>query len=150
MKIFIYKLYCLNSEVSEIYIGSTKDCAMTKRSHKTKCNNEKSHTYKFKVYQFIRANGGYSNWKMEIFDEYDVEDDIERFIIERSFTDMIEPELNDRNPYETEEQRKLRKREYSKNNKGKITCECGSICRRSDKARHENTNKHKKYLITHN
>ena len=146
----------MDSEIKEIYVGSTKNPKNRERDHKWRCHNENN----CKVYQFIRANGGWENWKMEIFEYFDVEDETEQYIIEQSFISAIEPELNNKRAYRTEEEHKEQHiecdKEYYDKNKEKIAirnaqktiCECGSSYRHSDKARHKRSGKHKTYLIT--
>jgi hypothetical protein len=70
-------------------------------------------------------------------------------------------DINDKQKEYRDENRdkiKIIKKEYYKNNKEiisekekvKYNCECGSICRKGDKARHFRTNKHLKYIKTLN
>lgn len=55
----IYKLCCNDPNIKEVYIGSTVNPSRRKHTHK-------SHSISgaLPVYQFIRANGGWSNWSM--------------------------------------------------------------------------------------
>ena len=62
-KAVIYGIYCKDKNVLEIYIGSTYDEIEREHNHKSDCNNENNKSYDLKVYKFIRANGGYDNWK---------------------------------------------------------------------------------------
>jgi len=60
----IYKIYCNDETITDVYIGSTVDFKPRRRKHKYNCYNEKSPGYNCKVYKFIRDNGGWSNWTM--------------------------------------------------------------------------------------
>ena len=73
MFIWIYKLIKKDAENDDmIYIGSTNDTDKRWREHKRVCNdlNDKHHHYK--VYQYIRENGGTDEWQMVILDEIEV------------------------------------------------------------------------------
>ena len=60
----IYKLCCNDTDITEEYVGSTKNFNRRRASHKSNCNNEKSKEYNYNVYHFIRVNGGFNNWRM--------------------------------------------------------------------------------------
>ena len=73
MFVYIYKLIkkdAINDDM--IYIGSTEDIKDRMRHHKIRCNNIKHSKYNYKVYKYIRDNGGWDEWKYEIIDEVEV------------------------------------------------------------------------------
>jgi len=73
MFVYIYKLIkkdAINDDM--IYIGSTEDIKCRMSTHKIRCNNIKSRNYNYKVYKYIRDNGGWNEWKYEIIDEVEV------------------------------------------------------------------------------
>tara|TARA_R110000824_G_scaffold106295_2_gene251111 strand:- start:115 stop:519 length:405 start_codon:yes stop_codon:yes gene_type:complete len=45
-------------------VGSTCNWRGRKSQHKSCCNNPNSKEYNYKIYQIIRANGGWDNFKM--------------------------------------------------------------------------------------
>ena len=115
----IYKLHCLDSDIKDFYIGSSKKFKARKSNHKSVCNNENSNRHNLKVYKFIRANGGFQNFDFEILLET-IEDDIKK--IEQKYIDELKPTLNcniacgfDKKEYYKEYDKKYRK-EYYKNN----------------------------------
>ena len=61
----IYKLCCKDSNVKEIYIGSTYNYTYRKDHHKSECINSNSEHHNTPVYKFIREYGGWSNWEIE-------------------------------------------------------------------------------------
>jgi len=61
-----YKIYCKDPNINDIYIGHTTDFIKRKRTHKQSCINPKSTNYKCKLYNVIRDNMGWDNWKMDI------------------------------------------------------------------------------------
>jgi len=65
----IYKIASLDPNITEIYVGSTADLKQRKGTHKKCCNNENDNNYHLKVYQYIRANGGFDNFKFYVVEE---------------------------------------------------------------------------------
>ena len=59
-----YKFSCLTDNVECCYVGSTANFLARQRKHKTNCNNANSTNHNIKLYETIRANGGWNNWKM--------------------------------------------------------------------------------------
>ena len=103
-KSVIYKFHKV--DLPEIYIGSTNDEIKREQDHNSVCNNENRKGYNLKVYEFIRANGGYDNWKFEVIEEYPCENRTELRIREQYYYDLLNPELNTNRPYVSEEERK--------------------------------------------
>jgi hypothetical protein len=66
----IYKIFCLDPEISDMYIGQTINYESRKFSHFL---NSVTQTSNVKLYEFIRSHGGWFNWKMEIVFQYDLE-----------------------------------------------------------------------------
>ena len=66
-----YTFYILQSKdklIKPKYVGSSEDFIHRQSTHKYSCNNN-SEKYNFKVYQFIRLNGGFENWEFVIIDK---------------------------------------------------------------------------------
>lgn len=61
----IYKIFCKDTTIPDLYVGYTTNFVQRKHAHKQNCNNNKSN-YNYKLYDFIRNNGGWINWQMEI------------------------------------------------------------------------------------
>ena len=61
----IYKITCKNPQVTDVYVGHTTNFVQRKHLHKICCINNTSPIYNCKLYEVIRKNGGWSNWKME-------------------------------------------------------------------------------------
>jgi hypothetical protein len=55
-----------------IYIGSCDDISQRVSKHKYCCYTPNNRKYNYKVYKYIRENGGWNNWKYEIIDEVEV------------------------------------------------------------------------------
>ncbi len=149
---YVYKLY--RDGIDEFYIGSSFDMKDRKYQHKKNCNNDKYKDYNCKVYQYIRANGGFENWKFEILVEKEFENKTALRIKEKECINLLKPSLNCRNAYQTEEEMRLQRKEHNaKSLATKIECACGGKTSKTNKARHERTDKHQKYItnnITNN
>jgi len=61
---YIYKIYCLDENVKDIYIGRTNNIKDRTKNHKFNCKTQTN-----KLYTFINNNGGWNNWKLEILEE---------------------------------------------------------------------------------
>jgi hypothetical protein len=73
----IYKIFCKDPEIKDIYIGHTTNFVQRKYAHKQTCNNIKSPCYNLKLYKVIRENGNWSNWDMSIVQFYNCKDHLE-------------------------------------------------------------------------
>lgn len=59
-----------DTELENIYIGSTTNFKVRKYDHRTSCCCPNNKHYNHKKYQYIRANGGWDNWKMIWLEDY--------------------------------------------------------------------------------
>jgi len=161
MKITYYKIYCLDEDIMEVYIGSTNNLQERKWHHKGKCNSN----WHLPVYMFINVNGGFDNWAFEILDEIEVEGK-KRYEIEREFVKKFPLNLNSNLPSRTEKEHKkdnaekikkvkdkhyknnpdLVKKWYLSRKSKNFICECGSVGKLQHKARHQRTQKHINYI----
>lgn len=60
----IYKLCCKDTNIKDIYVGSTCNFTRRKYGHKGASNNENHKCYNNPIYKFIREKGGWLNWNM--------------------------------------------------------------------------------------
>ena len=70
----IYKIFCKDTSITELYVGHTTNFVQRKHLHKQNCINKNSLSYRCKLYEVIRNNGGWDNWRMEIVDFFKCED----------------------------------------------------------------------------
>jgi hypothetical protein len=63
-------IYCNNKNIKECYVGGTNNLEQRMRNHKKSCNNLNNKEYNKPLYQFIRANGGFNNWSVNILEHY--------------------------------------------------------------------------------
>jgi hypothetical protein len=80
-----YKLSCIDTDVELEYVGSTTNMKSRNDSHRRSCNNTNNPKYNYKVYNTIRENGGWKNWKMVELDKI--------FQISKRDAEMREEEL---------------------------------------------------------
>jgi hypothetical protein len=90
----IYKIYCKDASIIDIYVGHTTNFTKRKYGHKSYCNNGNS----LKIYDMIRKTGGWDNWDMVEIAKYNCEDSIEARIREQEHFDILQPTLNQINP----------------------------------------------------
>tara|TARA_R110000824_G_scaffold397527_1_gene600500 strand:+ start:201 stop:833 length:633 start_codon:yes stop_codon:yes gene_type:complete len=101
---YIYKICC--DDVPEFYIGSTQSVRHRKGSHKKRCNGKSDN---YKIYQTIRANGGWNNWRMVVIEEMPNTTKIGAKIQEEFHRVELKATLNMRSAYSG-----LTKEEYQK------------------------------------
>jgi hypothetical protein len=92
----IYKIYCKDECITDIYVGHTTNYIQRKSSHKVACNNEKND---FKIYKIIRENGGWDNWNMIEIAKYNCKDSTEARIKENEHYNQLKATLNSCPPY---------------------------------------------------
>ena len=73
----IYKITCIEPNITDVYVGHTTNFVQRKHAHKQSCTNQNIANYKCKLYEVIRNNGGWKNWKMEIINFYNCHDHYE-------------------------------------------------------------------------
>ena len=110
-----YKISCKDKNIKDCYIGQTTNFNVRKSQHKSYTNNQKAHQYTYPLYTFIRENGGWNNFKMEILERLDCKDKEELKNNERHLIDFHKGTLNNRIPGRTtKEYTKEKLPDYSK------------------------------------
>lgn len=104
-----YQIVCKDETVKESYVGSTVCLKDRKITHKYHCINPDSKKYNFKVYKFIRDNGGWFNWKFVILDTKECINEYEAYRIEKQYINELKSALNSYSPLSG-----LTKKEYYK------------------------------------
>ena len=141
---FIYKIWKEGDE--NFYIGSTAGFADRKNCHKSKCNSTTHTRRNSKIYQHIRANGGWDSWNMDIIEE------CEDRCREKELIKEMKPSLNTylySIPYDKEYQKNWWEENADRlkeKQKKKYSCECGGKYTYIHRNRHFKSKKHQKYL----
>ena len=101
----IYKIY--SDECDYVYVGSTKNLTMRKHKHKSSCNNEKDKSYNCKVYETIRNNGGWNNFKLVPIEEFECDTKQQSLIREQHWITELKPKMNSCNALQDGEYYKI-------------------------------------------
>jgi hypothetical protein len=80
------------------YVGHTTNFVQRKYAHKRSSHTESSVNYHMKLYQVIRDNGGWDNWKMEVIQFYDCENQYEARVKEQEHYVELKATLNSIEP----------------------------------------------------
>jgi hypothetical protein len=67
-------IFCKDTTIDDLYIGHTTNFVQRKHAHKQCCSNTKTINYNCKLYNVIRDNGGWDNWKMQIIAFHECDD----------------------------------------------------------------------------
>jgi len=148
----IYKIYCEDEGVDEIYVGSTTDLRLRTNTHKYNCNNINSPMYGYKLYNYIRNNFGWDNFTVKTLERFSCENEIQLRTREQKWINELKPTLNSQKAYlcpiEHKQYRKGYMQEYRQENleilKAKkteiINCsKCDKTYTRDNKNRHMRT-----------
>ena len=79
-KTIVYKICCKDESICDLYVGHTTNFVKRKYFHQTSARNGSK---KIKIYDIIRANGGWENWDMIEIAKYDCKNSKEAKLKER-------------------------------------------------------------------
>lgn len=142
-KSYIYKLFCKDKKVKDIYIGCCAnpehdDILIPTRlpweGHLHRSKIEGGRRYNMGLYKFIREHGGADNWDYEVT-EFKCSSQLELLTEKKRIMDILKPSLNTRPAM------------YSIGN-DRIKCQCGGYTSINDKSRrqHQKTIMHINWL----
>jgi hypothetical protein len=110
-----YKFVCNDEAIECCYVGSTANFNDRKRGHYNMCNNPNDKRYNYKIYETIRENGGWENWKMVIIGEEKEISLTQSRILEQKYIDELKTNLNMIRAYRTKEDvAECNKKKYEK------------------------------------
>lgn len=92
----IYKIYCKDETIKDLYVGHTTNFQQRKYRHKIACNNNKTD---IKIYNVIRENGGWENWDMIEIAQYNCKNSTEARIKEHEHYNVLKASLNSCPPF---------------------------------------------------
>lgn len=95
----IYKIFCRNIEVKDLYVDSTTNLVARPRSHKS-CFKKQCQA----VYSFIRAHGGWENCDLEVVEACPCADKAALLTRERYYIEQFGATVNDHVPTRTNQQ----------------------------------------------
>jgi hypothetical protein len=116
--VYFYKFVKIDEpSFIDCYVGHTVDIIKRKCGHKKACNNPNNKNYNIRLYQIMRENGGWDNWKMLVIHQQICKDDIQARQIEQKFIEELNAKINMVKAYISEEQKKEYYKEWYENNK---------------------------------
>jgi len=93
-EIIFYKFICEQPDIMASYVGHTTNFIARKSAHKTACNNTNSKNHHLNIYQIMRENGGFINWKMVEIERCLCKDDIDARKKEQYWIDNLNSNMN--------------------------------------------------------
>jgi len=93
-KVSFYRFACNDPEIKSSYVGHTTNFTERKAHHKHNCNSPTNKSYNYKLYQIIRDNGGFENWRMIEIESRLVKDKREAERIETEFMEKFQSDMN--------------------------------------------------------
>ena len=113
-KTIIYEIICNDPTITDCYVGSTTDYSHREQEHKFNCNDITCKDNHYKVYNFIRSNGGWDNWTMLEIEKYPCLNNDQARERERYYYDILDSTLNSQRPFITDEERTEEARERTR------------------------------------
>ena len=138
-----YKIYCIDPLINELYIGHTTNFVQRKYSHKQGTLNTKSSNYNCKLYNVIRSNKGWDNWKMDIIAFHECDDLLSAKKIEQQYFEEFKATLNSIEPLPKPKPKVIKK--VIKKEKPILYCEVCNVYFNTIKLQ-ESHNKTKKHI----
>ena len=111
----IYKIVSNDENITDCYVGSTANFNKRTTKHKSNCNNPNNDKYNLKIYQIIRANGGWKNWRIVPIDEIKQINLTQSRIIEEQYREELSAKMNSQRAYVSDIQKKEERKQYIKN-----------------------------------
>ena len=137
----IYKIFCKDSNVKDIYVGSTTKLRSRMTTHKTTLNNPNNPHNKYKLYTTIKDNGGWENWDYEVLEELENVAKIDARKKEEEWTQKLGATLNKWKAYRELEQAKKyygKESEWYKKNHQRSKTRYKTMCEKIAKLETEN------------
>ena len=118
---FFYKIVNINGDCDNLcYVGSTANWSRRLNCHKNNCSNEDGKAYNYKVYQTIRANGGWCEFKMIEIGRAEQLTHRQACAIEETYRIALKADLNSNRCFATSETRKEDRKQYNIDNAEQI------------------------------
>jgi hypothetical protein len=109
----IYKLVCNDPYIKDVFVGfTTVNMKCILEHHERRYNSIKNRGYNRKIYQLIRANGGFSNWSIVILEKSHFNNREELLNRKKEWIEKTPNDVNMRRPITTPEEYKEYSKEY--------------------------------------
>lgn len=113
----IYWIHCRDANINQFYVGSTCNFYNRRNKHINCCNNINNPLYNKSLYNYIRENGGWNNFRMDTIEPYPCDSKLELLINEQEWINILEPKLNKSRAYRTYDEHKEQMKNFQKINK---------------------------------
>lgn len=110
-KSIIYKIYCKNEGVSDLYVGRTTNFCLRRNQHKTSCKRQSTQY----LYTVINTIGGWDNWNIEIIEDYPCLNSVEANNREQYWINKLQASLNTQIKFDNTPDTDYKKDWYFKN-----------------------------------
>ena len=130
----IYKIIHVDPDIDLSYVGHTTNFVQREKNHKYVCEHKNGHgsNCNCQVYNVIRSNGGWDNFKMVFVEKWPCKNKREAEAREQHWIEILKPNMN--------------KIMAQRSRKEPFKCGCGSTTTWNDKTVHFKTQKHIKWL----
>ena len=118
-EVSFYRFVCNDTEIKSSYVGHTTNFTERKFGHKIACNYPNDKRHHLKIYQIIRDNSGWDNWRMIEIEKRFVKDKREAERIEQEWIEKLQSDMNSRKSF-VEETKKEYKHQYYLDNIEKV------------------------------
>ena len=123
----VYKLSCLDLNITEFYVGSTVDYHSRMNDHSSSSTNLNDRHYCLPLYMFINVNGGMSRWKATLLEKCATNITLRELRLkEQKWKDILKPTLNSYNAVGVDEEKLI----ATKLKHNKTIAEC-DLCHRT-------------------
>jgi hypothetical protein len=93
-RVDIYIMKHRTDNTMSVYVGSTTDLKRRKRQHKYHCSTPTSDKHMFRMYKYVRDNGGFENWDITSLMNLINPTDTLRFTLEQHLITQYNATLN--------------------------------------------------------
>ena len=113
---FFYKIVNINGDCDNLcYVGSTANWSRRINSHKNNCTNKNGKHYNIKLYQTIRANGGWCEFKMVEIGKAEQLTQRQAHAIEETYRSALKADMNSQRCFVAETRKEYEKQYYIDN-----------------------------------
>ena len=110
-----YKIVNINGDCDLCYIGSTANWSRRIQCHKNDCHNKNGKRYNYKLYQTIRANGGWHQFKMVEIGKAEQLTQRQAHAIEEDYRIALKADMNSQRCFVAETRKEYEKQYYIDN-----------------------------------
>jgi len=150
----IYQIVCKDPKITDCFVGHTNDIKSRNETISKECSNMKCSSYNTPINQFLRNNGGWDNFNIEVLQYVSCSTLFEVLQIKQNNIKACNANLNTIVPSRTKKEWHVDhlaqvteyQKEYHKQKAIHGKCDCGGSFCYGHKLRHERSMKHQKFI----